>query len=63
MHGIGIRDGLKIIQAGGIKPSKGIAGEGVYGWEVEMNKEGKCKDIELSKYFNQCATGGDTKEC
>ena len=62
-HGTGCAEGLSILKDGYIYPVEGIAGKGVYAFEVELNDQGKLDDTQLSKIWKKSASGGYSKGC
>ena len=57
-HGTSMQNGLSILKDGSINPSEGIAGFGVYAFEIKLDDEGKLNANELSRMRDMSASGG-----
>ena len=57
-HGTSVEKMLQILLHGSIKPGPGIAGDGVYGFGVEVEDGGSISEEEMLKAWDRCVTGG-----
>ena len=60
-HGTETQAALQITVDGGITASEGIAGNGVYGFEVKLDKDGNITEEELKRIWDMSASGGYNK--